>query len=82
MDRVGFSYWPRCSAPAHRFRVVPGVLGGNMWQTIVAAWHDLSKTGRAVVVCVLGLAICGLLALAMWLGYDLSWLPGLLGAQS
>ncbi len=49
-----------------------------MWQTIRAAWHDLSKTGRAIVVCVLGLAVAGLLAMAMWLGYDLSWLPGLL----
>lgn len=52
-----------------------------MWQVIKAAWHDLSKTGRAVIVCVLALAVAGLLALAMWLGYDLSWLPRLLGAE-
>ena len=50
-----------------------------MWGTIRAAWHDLSKTGRAVVVCVLALAVAGLLAMAMWLGYDLSWLPPIIG---
>jgi hypothetical protein len=52
-----------------------------MWQILKGAWHDLSKTGRAVVLCVLGLAIAGLLALAMWLGYDLSWIPGVLSTQ-
>jgi hypothetical protein len=52
-----------------------------MFQIFKAMWHDLSKTGRAVVICVLGLAVAGLLAMAMWLGYDLNWIPGLLGAQ-
>lgn len=42
-------------------------------------WRDLSKKGRAVVLVVLMLAVAGLLAMAMWLKYDLSWVPGLLG---
>lgn len=50
-----------------------------MWATLTAAWHDLSATGRAVVLAILILAGAGLLALAMWLGYNLDWLPGLLG---
>ena len=49
-----------------------------MWTILKAAWHDLSATGRMAVIIVLVLAVAGLLALAMWLGYDLSWLPGLL----
>jgi hypothetical protein len=52
-----------------------------MFETFKAGWHDLSKTGRAVVLVVLMLAVAGLLAMAMWLKYDLSWIPGLLGAQ-
>jgi hypothetical protein len=50
-----------------------------MWNILVSAWHDLSVTGRAVVSIVLILAGAGLLALAMWLRYDLSWLPGVVG---
>lgn len=50
-----------------------------MWKILKAAWHDLSAPGRATVIIVLVLAVAGLLGLAMWLGYDLSWLPGLLG---
>lgn len=52
-----------------------------MWGTITAAWHDLSKSGRAIVLVVLMLAAAGLLAMAMWLNYDLSWVPGVLGAR-
>lgn len=37
------------------------------------AWSSLDKKGRAVVSIVVILAIAGLLALAMWLRYDLSW---------
>lgn len=50
-----------------------------MWAILKAAWADLNATGRAVVLVVLVLAGAGLLALAMWLRYDLTWLPGLLG---
>lgn len=50
-----------------------------MLSILIAAWHDLSTAGRAAVVGILVLAIAGLLAMAMWLRYDLSWLPGLLG---
>lgn len=39
------------------------------------AWAGLSMKGRAVVLVVLLLAGAGLIALAMWLRYDLSWLP-------
>lgn len=42
-------------------------------------WRDLSKKGRAVVLVVLLLAVAGLLAMAMWLGYDLSWVPPIIG---
>jgi hypothetical protein len=49
-----------------------------MWTIITTAWHDLSKTGRAAVLIVLILAITGLLAVAMWLGYRLDWIPSLL----
>lgn len=49
-----------------------------MWPIITTAWHDLSKTGRAAVLIVLILAVAGLLAAAMWLGYRLDWLPTLL----
>lgn len=50
-----------------------------MWTILKSGWHDLSTTGRATVIVVLVLAGAGLLAMAMWLRYDLSWLPGLLG---
>jgi len=50
-----------------------------MLQILREAWAGLSMTGRAVVLVVLLLAGAGLLALAMWLRYDLSWLPGLAG---
>ena len=49
-----------------------------MWQILREAWSGLSATGRAVVAVVLGLAVAGLIALAMWLRYDLTWLPRLL----
>lgn len=50
-----------------------------MQEVYGALWRDLSKKGRAVVLVVLLLAVAGLLAMAMWLRYDLSWVPGLLG---
>lgn len=49
-----------------------------MLQILREAWAGLSAPGRAAVLLVLILAVAGLLALAMWLRYDLSWLPGLL----
>jgi hypothetical protein len=49
-----------------------------MWTVITQAWHDLTPTGRAALLIVLILAITGLLAVAMWLGYRLDWLPPLL----
>ena len=39
------------------------------------AWRELSATGKAVVLVVMVLAGAGLLALAMWLRYDLGWFP-------
>ena len=50
-----------------------------MQEVYKVQWRDLSKKGRAVVLVVLMLAVAGLLAMAMWLRYDLSWVPGLLG---
>lgn len=50
-----------------------------MWQILREAWAGLSAPGRATVLIVLGLAVAGLIAMAMWLRYDLSWLPNLLG---
>lgn len=50
-----------------------------MWAVIRAAWHDLNAGGRAAVLIVLVLAAAGLLGVAMWLGYNLDWLPNLLG---
>lgn len=50
-----------------------------MWQIIREAWAGLAAPGRAAVLIVLALAVTGLIALAMWLRYDLSWLPDLLG---
>lgn len=47
-----------------------------MWTILIAAWRDLSATGKTVVAVVILLALAGLLGLAMWLRYDLSWLPG------
>ncbi len=52
-----------------------------MLSTFKDAWNSLTPGGRMWVAIVLGLAVCGLLALAMWLGYNLDWLPGLLGAK-
>lgn len=49
-----------------------------MLDILKGAWHDLSATGRAIVLVVLILAVAGLLAMAMWLGYRLDWLPNLL----
>lgn len=50
-----------------------------MQEVYSVLWRDLSKKGRAVMLVVLLLAVAGLLAMAMWLKYDLSWVPGLLG---
>ena len=50
-----------------------------MWQIIREAWAGLAAPGRASVLIVLALAATGLIALAMWLRYDLSWLPPIIG---
>lgn len=52
--------------------------GTDMWAILVAAWKDLGPTGKMVVAVVVLLAGAGRLGLAMWLGYNLDWLPGLL----
>ncbi len=44
---------------------------------LIAAWRDLPASGKTVVAVVILLAVAGLLALAMWLGYNLDWLPGI-----
>ena len=44
------------------------------------AWRELSATGKAVVLVVMVLAGAGLLALAMWLRYDLAWFPAWLSS--
>ena len=44
-----------------------------------AMWAELGASGKTAVLVVLILAITGLLAMAMWLGYRLDWLPDLLG---
>ncbi len=49
-----------------------------MWQIMIAAWKDLGGTGKMVVAVVILLAVAGLIGMAMWLRYDLSWLPGIL----
>lgn len=49
-----------------------------MLTILKAAWRDLSAPGRATVIVVLICAVAGLLAMAMWLGYNLDWFPGLL----
>lgn len=49
-----------------------------MWSILAAAWKDVGPTGKMVVAVVILLAGAGLLGLAMWLGYNLDWLPGLL----
>ncbi len=49
-----------------------------MLAILIAAWRDLSATGKTVVAMVILLAGAGLLGLAMWLGYNLDWLPSLL----
>ena len=46
-----------------------------MFAIIGEAWRELSATGKAAVLVVLVLAGAGLLALAMWLRYDLGWFP-------
>ena len=51
-----------------------------MWTVIKGAWGDLTPVGRMWVGIVLLLAGAGLLAMAMWMGYDLDWIPRLLGA--
>ena len=42
-------------------------------------WAELGASGKTVVLVVLILAITGLLVMAMWLGYQLDWLPGIIG---
>lgn len=49
-----------------------------MFAILKAAWVELSGTGKSVVAVVLILAIAGLLAMAMWLNYNLDWVPGIL----
>jgi hypothetical protein len=49
-----------------------------MFAVMKNAWEDLSKTGRMWVLIVLFLAVAGLLAVAMFLGYSMDWIPGLL----
>ena len=49
-----------------------------MLSILKGAWHDLSAPGRAAIIIVLILAVTGLLAMAMWLGYRLDWIPSLL----
>lgn len=49
-----------------------------MWAILTAAWRDLGPTGKMVVAVVILLAVAGLIGLAMWLRYDLSWLPEIL----
>ena len=44
---------------------------------ILGAWAGLDNTGRIVLI----VCAAGLLALALWLGVDLRWLPGLLGGN-
>lgn len=39
---------------------------------------DWIKSNQAIAVALI-LCATGLLAMAMWLGLDLSWVPGLLG---
>lgn len=49
------------------------------WSNILAVlgrmWVDLPATGKTVVVIVGILALTGLLASAMFLGYRLDWIP-------
>jgi hypothetical protein len=46
--------------------------------TFKAMWAELSGKGKSVVAVVIILAIAGLLAMAMWLGYNLDWLPNII----
>lgn len=46
-----------------------------MLQAFREMWTGLSAMGKAAVLIVLILAFAGLLALAMWLRYDLAWFP-------
>ena len=48
-----------------------------MREILTAAWRDLPASGKTVVAVVILLAVAGLLGLAMWLGYNLDWLPGI-----
>lgn len=49
-----------------------------MWSKARDVWNGLSTRGRAAVLVALIVAIAGLLAYAMHLGLDLTWLPGIL----
>ena len=51
-----------------------------MLAILTQAWKDLPATGKTIVAVVLLLAVAGLLGLAMWLGYNLDWLPSIFGA--
>lgn len=53
----------------------------SMWQAIKDGWHDLSPTGRTIIVTVFIVAAAVLLWFAMFWRYDLTWLPKLLGGQ-
>lgn len=53
-----------------------------MMAILIQAWRDLGATGKMVVGVVLILAAAGLLAMAMYLGYNLDWLPGILGGAA
>ena len=52
-----------------------------MWQALKDGWHDLSQTGRTIVVTVFMVAAAVLLWFAMYWRYDLTWFPRLLGGQ-
>lgn len=47
-------------------------------KALLDAWGTLSGKGKTIVAVVVVLAFTGLLALAMWLGYNLDWIPGVL----
>ena len=42
---------------------------------LLGAWSGLDNAGRVVLI----VCVAVLLSLALWLGVDLRWLPGLLG---
>lgn len=50
----------------------------NIWELVKGAWAGLDTTGRTVVLITLFVVAGILLSVAMYLRYDLSWLPALL----